>query len=157
MNNIIIVLFYPTFLIGSFLLTLIFIPRNIYKEYFIYGFLIGGLGDILIVMFMQNVLGVMWFKNQGMFNFLGQIALSPLCWTVSIMIFLYFLPRKRWFLYPYILTWAAVSLGFGYIVYNVGLFDFVDWLYPIPAYFTFLGWWTFTAWLFLKTSPLVKD
>ncbi len=34
MDEIITVLFYPTFLIGVFLLTLIFIPKNKYKEYF---------------------------------------------------------------------------------------------------------------------------
>ncbi len=112
---------------------------------------------MIVVFFMQNLLGIMWFKNQGVFYVLGQMALSPLCWTVTIMIFLYFLPRKRWFLYPYILTWAFISLGFGYIVHNVGLFDFVYWLYPIPAYFTFLGWWIFAAWLFLKTSPMARD
>jgi len=156
MDNITTLVFYPTFLIGTFILTLIFIPKKEYKEYFIYGFLIGGLGDIIIVYLMQNMFGIMWFKNQGIFSVLGQMALSPLCWTVSIMIFLYFLPRKRWFLYPYILTWASISLGYGYIVHNIGLFYFVDWLYPIPAYFVFLGWWILAAWLFLKTSPLVK-
>jgi len=157
MNNIISLLFYPTFLLGTFLLTLIFIPKNLYKEYFIYGFLIGGLGDIIIVAIMQNGLGIMWFKNLGFFNVLGQMALSPLSWTVSVMLFLYFLPKKRLFIYPYLLTWAAISLGYGYIVHNVGLFDFVSWLYPIPAYFTFLGWWILAAWLFLKTSPLSKN
>ncbi|KUO62569.1 MAG: hypothetical protein APF84_02130 [Gracilibacter sp. BRH_c7a] len=157
MDNIIPVLFYPTFLIGTFILTLIFIPRNQYKDYFIYGLLIGGLGDIIAVTFMQNLLGLMWFKNQGIFNVFGHIALSPLSWTVTVIIFLYFLPRKRWFLYPYILTWAAISLGYGYVVHNVGLFDFVSWLYPIPAYFIFLGWWILAAWLFLKTSPLARE
>lgn len=157
MDQFIPVLLYPTFLIITFLLTLIFIPKDKYKEYFIYGILIGGLGDIVVVFLMQNVLGIMWFKNQGIFYVLGQMALSPLCWTESIMIFLYFLPRKRWFLYLYLLVWASISLGYGYIVHNAGLFYFVYWLYPIPAYFIFLGWWIFTAWVFLKTSPLVRD
>ena len=85
MDKVIPVLFYPSFLIGTFILTLIFIPRDKYKEYFIYGFLVGGLGDIVIVFLMQNLLGIMWFKNLGFFNVFDQMALSPLGWTVSIM------------------------------------------------------------------------
>ena len=106
---------------------------------------------------MQNILSIMWFKNQGIFYVLGQIALSPLSWTVTIMIYLYFLPSSRWFLYPYVITWAFVSIGFGYIAQNVGMFDFAPWLYPIPGYIIFLAWWGFAAWLFRKTSPLVND
>lgn len=157
MENMITLLFYPVFLLSTFALTLIFIPKQKYKEFFIYGFLIGGLGDIIIVFFMQNILGIMWFYNLGFFNVLGQMALSPLGWTVSIMIFLYFLPRKKWFLQAYVATWAAVSLGYGYLVKNANLYDFANWLYPIPAYFIFLGWWSFAAWLFRKTSPLAKE
>lgn len=156
-NTLISSLFYPVFLVTVFILTLIFIPKDKYKEYFLYGFLVGCLGDIIVVFFCQDILGLMWFKNLGMFNVLNQMALSPLCWTVTIMIFLYFLPRKRLFLYPYVLTWALVSLGYGYMVHNAGLYDFVHWFYPFPAYIVFLGWWSLTAWLFLKTSPLAAN
>lgn len=145
-------LFYPVFLIMTFLLTLIFIPREEYKEYLIYGFLVGGLGDIIVVSIMQNAFGIMWFKNQGIFNVLGHIALSPPSWTVTVMLFLYFLPNRRWFLYPYVVTWALHSLAYGYIVRNVDLYNFVPWLYPIPAFFVFLVWWIFAAWLFITTS-----
>lgn len=149
-------LLYPVFLLITFCLTLIFIPKEKYKEYFIYGFLIGGLGDIIVVGLMQNILGIMWFKNQGVFYVLKMMALSPPSWTVVVMIFLYFLPTKKYFRYAYILTWGGYSLGFGYLVHNAELFDFVSWLYPIPVYFIFLCWWSFASWLFRKTSPLAK-
>ena len=150
-------LFYPTFLLVTFILTLIFIPRSKYKRYFVYGFLVGGLGDVVVVTILQNLLHIMWFKNHGIFYVLGHIALSPPSWTVTIMIFLYFLPSRRWFLYPYVVTWALYSVGYAYLVHNVGLYDFVPWLYPVPIYFLFLGWWSFAAWLFIKTSPLIND
>ena len=76
----------------------------------IYGMLVGGLGDVLSVFVYQNLLGFMWFKNQGLFYVLGQHALSPLCWTFTVMIFLYFLPAKRFFLYVYTLAWAMASV-----------------------------------------------
>ncbi|MGE5550414.1 MAG: hypothetical protein ACM3ZC_07770 [Bacteroidota bacterium] len=44
-----------------------------------------------------------------------------------------------------------------HMVRNAGLFDFKPWLYPFVALFNFVGWWSFAAWVFLKTSPLAKD
>ena len=157
MDEMITLLFYPVFLVITFCLTLIFIPKTKYKEYCIYGILIGGLGDIIAVGLFQNILGVMWFKNLSIFYVLKMMALSPLCWTVTVMIFLYFLPAKKSFRYPYIFTWAGISLGYGYIVHNVGLYDFLNWFYPIPAYLIFLCWWGFASWLFRRTSPLAKE
>lgn len=157
MEKFVALLFYPVFLLIVFCLTLIFIPKNKYKEYFIYGFLIGGLGDVIAVGLFQNILGIMWFENQGIFYVLKMQALSPPSWIVTVMIFLYFLPSKKPFRYPYILMWACFSLGYGYLVHNAGLFDFVNWFYPIPAYFIFLSWWLFASWLFRKTSPLMKE
>jgi hypothetical protein len=156
MDEMITLLFYPVFLLIVFILTLIFIPREKYKEYFIYGFLTGALGDIIVVGLTQNVLGLIWFKNQGIFYVHKMIALSPLCWSMVMMIFFYFLPERKYFRYVYILTWAFYSLGYGYVVHNVGLFSFVDWFYPLPAYIIFLCWWTFASWFFRKTSPLAK-
>lgn len=149
-------LLYPVLLVLLFTLTLIFIPRRDYNKYLFYGFLVGGLGDIISVALFQNILHVMWFKNQGIFYVLGQNALSPPAWTLTVMLFLFFLPRWPSFLYLYIATWAFASLGFGYIVRNAKLFDFLSWFYPIPAYFIFLTWWSFAALLFLKTSPLAR-
>lgn len=148
-------LFYPVFLLMGFIVTIIFIPRKEYKTYFVYGFLIGGLGDFVLVGFLQNVLHIMHFQNQGVFNVLGQIALSPPSWTVVVMIFLFFLPRRRPFLYIYLIAWASYSVSYGYVVHNVGLFDFLPWFYPIPAFLLFLIWWVFAAWIFLKTNQSV--
>jgi hypothetical protein len=150
-------LFYPTYLLIAFSLSLIYIPKKDYKEYLIYGFLLGGLGDMLVVGLFQNLLHIMWFKNQGIFNVLGQNFLSPPSWTFTVMLFLYFLPRKGISLYLYVLTFAAYSVGYGLIVHNAGLFDFRPWLYHVVSYFVFLGWWTFITGVFLKTSRLTKS
>lgn len=147
---------YPVYLFLVFILTLIFIPQSRYKQYFIYGVLLGGLGDVLLVFIFQNLLHIMWFKNAGIFNVLGQNALSPLCWTFTVMLFLRFLPFRRPFLYLYCVAFAFASTGYGYLVHNADLFDYRPWLYPYVSMLIFLGWWSFTAWVFMKTSPLVS-
>lgn len=149
-------LFYPVFLLIVFLFTLLFIPREDYKEYLIYGVLVGALGDMVTVGLYQNVFHIIVFKNAGIFNALGLNFLSPLCWIAVVMLYLRFLPNRRWFRYFYVVTFAAFSVGYGLLVRNAGLFDFREWVYPGFAFFTFLAWWLFATWLFLKTSPLAK-
>lgn len=149
-------LLYPVFLVMMFILTVIFIPRQEYKRYLVYGLIVGGIGDVVAVTLYQNILGVMWFQNQGLFFVLGHHALSPLGWTLCVMVFLYFLPDRNTFLYPYILAWAGLSLAYGYVVRNAHLFDFKEWFYPLPGYITFVIWWSFAAWFFLRTQRAEK-
>ncbi len=148
---------YPTFLVILFSLSLVYIPRKDYKEYLIYGFLLGGLGDMVVVALYQNVFHLIWFKNQGIFNVVGQNFLSPPCWSFTVMLFLYFLPRKGVAHYLYVLTFAAYSVGYGLMVHNAGLFDFKPGFYPFFSYLTFLGWWATVTVVFTKTSRLAKN
>ena len=124
------ILFYPVYLLMGVIFTLILIPQKDYKEYFIYGFTLGALGDIIVVILFQDLFHVMWFKNLGFFNVLGQHALSPPSWAVTMMLFLRFLPERRLFLYLYLVTFAAFSVGYGYVLRNVGLFDFSSGFIP---------------------------
>jgi hypothetical protein len=135
---------------------LITIPKNDFREYYIYGILLGGLGDIVIVGLYQNLLNIIWFKNAGIFNVLGQNLLSPPSWALTVMIFLRFLPQRKTFQYFYVLTFALFSVGFGYLVHNIGLFDFKPWFYPFFAYLSFLAWWSIITFVFIKTSSFVK-
>lgn len=150
-------LFYPAFLLMVFILSLIFIPRKDYKEYFIYGVILGGLGDVLVVGLFQDVLHIIWFKEAGIFDVLGQNILSPPSWTFVVMLFLRFLPSRRPFLYLYTLTVALSSVGYGILVKNVGLFDYRPWFFPIFSYFIFLAWWSFITWVFLRTNTLTDN
>jgi hypothetical protein len=149
-------LFYPVYLAIVFSLSLIFIPKKEYKEYLIYGLLHGGLSDIIVVGIFANLFHLMWFKNGGIFLVMGQIFLSPPCWTFTIMLFLYFLPERRPFLYLYILTFTFFSFGYGLMVRNCGLYDFKPWFYYAVSPITFCAWFSFAAWVFIKTSPLAK-
>lgn len=148
-------LFYPVYLLTGFALTLIFIPQKEYKEYLLYGIIVGALGDVIMVGLFQNLFHIMWFKNMGIFNVLGQNALSPLSWIVTVMLFLRFLPGRKIFFYIYILTFGCASVAYGIVVRNANLYDFQAWFYPIPSYLIFVMWWSFAAWLFNRTSSLI--
>lgn len=150
-------LFYPTYMLIAFIVVLLTIPQRDLKKYFIYGVLFGGLGDIIIVGLYQNILHIIWFKNAGIFNVLGQNLLSAPSWILTVMIFLRFLPIRKLFQYAYVLGFGAFSVGYGYLVQNVGLFDFKPWVYPLFSYFTFTFWWAAITWVFVKTSSLISN
>ncbi|WP_045575079.1 hypothetical protein [Desulfosporosinus sp. I2] len=148
--------FYPSYILIAFIVVLITIPKNDLKKYFIYGVLLGGLGDVVVVGIFQNFLNIIWFKNAGIFNVLGQNILSPPSWILTVMIFLSFLPQQKTFQYIYVFAFALFSVCYGYLVHNIGLFDFRPWFYPSFAYLTFLFWWSFITWIFIRTSSLDK-
>jgi len=150
-------LFYPIYILIAFIVVLLTIPQRDLKKYFIYGVLFGGVGDVIVVGLYQNVLHIIWFKNAGIFNVLGQHLLSPPSWILTVMIFLRFLPLRKLFQYAYVLGFGAFSVGYGYLVYNVGLFDFKPWVYPLFAYLTFTFWWSTITWVFVKTSSLIRN
>lgn len=149
-------LVYPIFAVLMIGFALLMIPRKLFKEYFMYGFLMGGLADVVITK-LSGLLGIFWFENQGIFNVLGLHALSPICWTLVMMLFLFFLPERLVFRIAYLCSWSLLAVGFGYVVHNAGLFYFKSWFYPIGALFVFAAWWAAAAWLYCKTSSLVKD
>ncbi len=145
-------LVYPIFIFSTLLLTITFIPRNNYRKYVSYGVILGGLLDVLVITIIQNILGIVHFKNQGIFYVLGHNALSPIGWTLTMGLFLYFLPQNRILRYFYLIAWSALAVGFGYIVHNANLFDFQSWWYPLPGFIAFLGWFWFATWIFTKTK-----
>jgi len=149
-------LFYPTYILLAFIIVLITVPKKYFKEYFIYAILLGGLGDVVVVGILQNLLHVMKFENAGIFNVLGQNILSPPSWILTVTIYLRFLPQQKTFQYVYVLAFAAFSVAYGYLVHNVGLFNFRPWLYPYFAFLLHLGWWSIITWVFNRTSPLAK-
>lgn len=148
--------FYPLYMLVAFIVVIATVPKEDYKEYFIYALLFGGIGDIVAVGIFQNLLHIIWFKNAGVFNVLGQNILSPPSWILTVMIFLRFLPSQKSFQYAYVLGFAAFSDAYGYLVHNVNLFDFKPWYYPYFSYLTFLVWWSVITWVFVRTSPLAK-
>ncbi|WP_407313078.1 hypothetical protein [Desulfosporosinus sp. SB140] len=148
--------FYPTYILVAFIVVVIAIPREDLKEYFTYAMIFGGLGDIVAVGLFQNLFHIIWFKNAGIFNVLGQNLLSPPSWILTVMIFLRFFPSQKVFRYIYVLGFAVYSVAYGYLVHNVDLFDFRPWYYPFFAYITFLAWWTIISWVFIRTSTLAQ-
>lgn len=148
------VLFYPLFLCIALILTLVYIPRPQYKKYLIYAAATGGLGEMIIAIILNTLFNMGHYTRIGIFNIFGYNYLSPFVWTFLQMLFLYFLPVRRGFLSAYILGFVGISIGFGYMIENLGIFvfnpTFYRWISPI----IYLTWWSGTAWFFRRTEGI---
>lgn len=151
-------LFFPVFVLLALILSLIFIPRQQYKKYFIYAAITGGLGNMIITTIINRLLGLARYTDIGIFNIYGFNYLEPFAWTFVQMIFLYFLPVRKWFLYAYVLGFTGISIGFGNVIFNLGISEVLK---PTVSMFVspfiFLAWWGFTVWFFRKTGGINRE
>ncbi|MHB1419217.1 MAG: hypothetical protein ACYCX4_06435 [Bacillota bacterium] len=130
--------------------TVVVIPREVYKKYFIYGFIFGGIGETLTAFVFEKILHLIAYKNMGIFNFLGLYSFwTPIAWTFSFMLFFYFLPREKIFRYLYIAGFTFFAYGVGQVLQNLGLFEYIG-IQKYLAPVVFLVWFLLAAWLFLK-------
>ncbi len=150
------VLFFPIFFFIGLALTLIYIPRQQYKKYLIYAAITGGLGNMIIVLILHYTLGLKYIKI-GIFGVYGFNYLEPFAWTFVQMIFFYFLPVRKWFLYAYVVGFVGLSVGFGQIIRNLGIMTEANTtLTQILSPFIFLAWWSGAAWLFRKVEGISR-
>lgn len=146
-------IFYPSFAGISLILALILIPKNQYKKFFVYGLIFGGIGDGVIGT-LHSLLGLIDYKNMGMWDLFGITSIWTLItWAFNFMIFFYFLPREKTFLYLYILAFVGLSYGVGLVMQNMGLFEYIG-LLKFLAPVVFLAWYSFAAYVFLKREAI---
>jgi len=129
-------IFYPIFALMMVVTAFVIIPRNSYKKFFLYGLLLGGVADALIVNTLTFA-GLIRFTGMGPFGIFGLYSLwTPITWTFAYMIF-------------YILAWTALDYSVGLVMENLALFHYYgiqNYLAPIM----FAGWYSFSAAVFRK-------
>lgn len=122
------------------------IPKAQYKKFLIYGLFLGAGLDITAIITLTKF-GAMKYLNMGAFSVYGMFPFwTPIAWMFALMIYLYFLPRRRFFFYGYILIFAVFGVFVAKILSNFGLFEFN----PFFLFVVFLGWFSFAAWFYLR-------
>jgi hypothetical protein len=134
--------------------TLLLIPKPQYKKFFIYGFLFGGAVNVLIILVLSGVFHLFEYRYLGVGDIWGLFSFfTPLTFMFIIMIYLYFLPVRKVFLYPYIAGFIVFAYMFGQPLKGLGLFKF----YKNYQYFepiTFIVWFVLTAWVYIKRERI---
>lgn len=146
--------FYFKFAAILVLASIVLIPRNLYKKYFLYGLVFGGLVDILLVSLLHFI-GVLNYKNMGVTSILGLFSFwTPIAWIFYFMIYFYFLPVRRSFLIPYVILFVALNYSVGLVMSQSGLYEIIG-VYKYIQPFIYLLWSSISAWTFLKSEHRV--
>ena len=147
-------LFWPGLAIVFAIPTLIFIPRREYKKFFIFGFILGGLGDIIAIILIGNLLGEFSYLAGPMMG-LGIPIFVPIAFTFVWMIFLYFLPVRSEFLIPYIMGFSGFSVLMGLVEQNFGFFQYHHGAIrgSIITSIIFFLWFSASAWVYRHYLP----
>lgn len=136
------------------LATIVSIPQNVYKKYVIWGFLFGGIGDLIIVALFGPVLNLIKYENMGVFNILDTISFwTPIAWMFTFMLFFYFLPIHRYFLLIYIIGFSIFGFMVGLVLQNIGLFKY-EGIYIYFAPFVFIAWFSFSSFIFFRYNQI---
>lgn len=144
--------FYKALLFG--VATLVTIPREVYKKYLIWGFILGGVGELAMVTIFERLLHLIKYKNMGFFNVFGLVSFwTPLAWMFTFMLFFYFLPVRRIFFYLYLLGFAFFAHMVGLVLQNLGLFEYIGtYIYYAPL--VFFLWFSLAAFTYLRYNRI---
>lgn len=147
-----IVFFIKALFFGLAAITLI--PKELYKKFFIYGLIFGGLGDFLIVAVAGGILHHFEYRQMGVFNLFNMTSFwTPIAWVFVKMFFLYGLPVRRLFFLLYVPCFGFFGYCVGLVLQNFGLFHYFG-VYKYIAPFILTGWFGFSAWAYLKLENI---
>lgn len=114
-------IFWPALAIAFGIPTLIFIPKNEYKKFLIFGFVLGGVIDVITIIVIGNFIGEFSYIA-GPLQVFGIPVFVPIAFTFVWMLYLYFLPFRIEFLVPYIIGFSGFAVLLGFVEQNFGLF-----------------------------------
>ncbi len=130
--------------------TVILIPKEQYKKYFIYGFFTGGVANVLVVSIF-SYLNFIKYYNMGPFAVFDTFAFfTPIAWTFTMMLFLYFLPVRKVFFFPYVISFALFAVAVGEVLKGFGLYEYSIYLMP----FVFIAWFSLTAFVYMRNEKI---
>ncbi len=110
--------------------------------------------DGLIVLFLR-LTGLFEYINYGPFGFLGIPFFPLIAWTSYFLLYFYFLPSNKQWMYFYVLVASLFSLMFSNVLENLGIIIWHHGRILIP-FITYFVWHCFSTWAFLKLSKPIK-
>lgn len=137
--------------------SILIIPKDLYKKYFVYGLLLGGLAQIILILIIVPVLHLVKYQNMGLYSIYGiESYWTPIAWTFIFTHFFYLLPTKKVLFYPYLTAFAIFGYLLGVMLENYNIFEYIGfWRYVAP--FFFAGWFGVGSLIFRKLENLTLE
>ncbi|KAF1084791.1 hypothetical protein SPSYN_01961 [Sporotomaculum syntrophicum] len=130
------------------------IPRHEFKRYLIYGFIFGGIADVVVIIVLEPILNLIKYHNLGPFSIYGLFSFwTPVSWMFAFMIFFYFLPVRKVFLIPYIIGFSLFGYMVGIVLNGLGLFEYIG-IQKYLAPIVFFVWFSISAYVYFRIGNI---
>lgn len=127
------------------------VPKLEIRRLSIYGIIFGGMMDVLIVT-IANLMGEFKYINYEPFGLMGIHIAAPTAWSIFFILYFYFLPEKRLYLYLYTFAGMGYSVFFCQMLAKLGILTLAHGI--ISSIAPFVIWYPIATWGFLK---LIKN
>lgn len=130
------------------------VPRNEIRRLFIYGLIFGGVFDVVVVG-IANLIGEFKYINYEQFGLFGLHFMAPFSWTVFFIMYFYYLPRKKIYIYLYTTMGVFYSILFCQMITKLGVLELAHGL--VSSIIPFVIWFPAATWGYLKLSKMDNE
>jgi len=146
-------LLHPLYAVTFVLVLILMVPRKEIRRLSLFGIVLGGGGDVIVHSF-GYITGLFSWINYGPFGFIGIHLFSSISWSAFFIVYFYYLPRHKPFVYIYILASICASTIYYNLVLDIQIFKALDRLIvPIAG---FAVWYGVATWAFFKWNHYIE-
>ena len=139
--------FIYTAVLGIILVSII--PKADIRRFSFYGILFGGMLDVVFVS-IANLLGEFKYINYEPFGLIGIHVVAPTAWSIFFIMYFYFLPNKKVYIYLYTLAGIGYSVFFCQTITKLGVLTLAHGI--VSSIIPFVLWFPIATWGFLKLT-----
>ncbi|MDX9872609.1 MAG: hypothetical protein RBT41_09345 [Clostridia bacterium] len=125
------------------------VPKNEIRRLSIYGIIFGAVFDIVLVGVAVATKSFS-YVNYGPFGLFGIHFMAPISWAIFFILYFYFLPSKKGYIYLYIVSAIFYSMMFCQMIAKLGVLKLSHGL--IDSIVPFVLWFPLATWGYLKLS-----
>lgn len=125
------------------------VPKSEINRLSIYGILFGAVFDIVLVT-TANLIGEFRYINYGEFGLFGLHFFAPISWAVFYIMYFYFLPKKKVYIYIYVVCGIFYSMFFCQVITKLGVLKLRHGI--LDSIIPFLIWLPLATWGYLRLT-----
>lgn len=133
--------FIYTFVFAAILIATV--PKREIRRLSIYGIIFGAVLDVVVVE-IANLTGSFKYINYEPFGLIGLHFMAPISWAIFFIMYFYFLPEKKFYIYFYITTAIFYSMLFCQMITKLGVLELkhgiIDSIVPFVIWFPAVTW-----------------
>lgn len=125
------------------------VPKSEIRRLGIYGIIFGAIFDVVFVS-IANLTGSFRYINYEPFGLIGIHFMAPFSWAIFFILYFYFLPNKRSYIYLYTISGIFYSMMFCQMITKLGVLKLSHGI--IDSIIPFVLWFPLATWGYLKIS-----